>query len=209
MDIRMNRLSWTVKISIIALGILLISSTIFVQAQQINQADRARNTFLNLPTILITNTPTRPINCVPLPQELEDNLPLTPTPDHFVSQIPNSRPTVTPRSYTNTFDLNPELPIQDKSQIVVFRCDGYLDLYLVGPDTNIDQTITLAPGDIIISSAPPRYLMGQKPPEPQNRPTMITLTPLPYPPPNTSIPETITSFPYPPPTTSTPVSIEP
>jgi hypothetical protein len=134
---------------------------------------------------------------------------LTPTPDRLTSPIPNSRPTVTPRVYANFIDLSPELPPQDKSEIVVFRCNGNFDLFLAGPQIDINQSINLEPGDLVISSIPPAFLMGHQPPEPPDWPTITPATSMPYPPPITPSPETATPFSYPAPATSTPESIEP
>ena len=205
----MHRHSWLFKPIGMILGVLLLSGTVLVTAQKLNQVNQAQSTPPLFPTVLRTPSPTRPANCIPLPQETAINSTLTPTPDRLTSPMPNFRPTVTPRVYTNTFDLSPELPLQDKSEIVVFRCSGTFDLFLAGPEVDIDQRINLEPGDLIISSAPPASLMGHKPPEPPDWPTVTPATLLPYPPPVTSSSETTALFSYPTPATATPGNIEP
>ena len=87
--------------------------------------------------------------------------------------------------YANNYDLSPELSLRDKSEIVVFRCNGTYDLFLAGPEIDIDRRLNLKPGDVIISSAPPASLVGHEPPEPLDGPIITPVDSTPYPPPVT------------------------
>lgn len=164
---------------------------------------------LNLPTkqlntTIRTLTPTRPSYCAPLPNEAVDYSTLTITPNRFSSQVSYSRPTVTPRKYDLTIDLSAEISIKEKSQIIIFRCNGTFDLYLIGPEINITERIILSPGDLIISSIPPASQMGRKPPKYATADSIITITPMPYPAPVTPTLRKI--VPYPIPSTPTPMN---
>jgi len=165
----MNRLPKVFKIIGIVLAIFLLSGTLIVAAQRINQPDRAQRRPPLLPTFLETPSPTRPANCVPLPQEKTIDIYVTPspTPDHLETPDPNllyESPSVTPIPFAHTYDLSPKVAAQDKWGIIVFRCDGTFDLYLGGPDINPDQSIILNPGDVIYNDFPPASLMGHEPP---------------------------------------------
>jgi len=182
----MHRLPRVFKLIGIALAILLLSGTILVAAQKINQPDRAQRRPPLLPTLLVTPSPTRPANCVPLPQEktIDIDMTLSPTPDHLETPDPNlliESPSVTPLPFANTFDLSPELQVRDKWEIIVFRCDGTFDLYLGGPEINVDQSIILNPGDVIYNGFPPASLMGHEPSLATPGPSAPTATSMPYP----------------------------
>ncbi len=182
----MHRLSWASKLIGMVLGILLLSGAILVAAQMINQPEQTQMIPPPLPTVLTTPSPTRPLYCVPIPRKTITSWTMTPTPDRFSSPVPDFRPvvTVTPRVYAHIVDLSPELPRKDKGNITVFRCNGTFDLFIAGPEINIDQSIKLEPGDVILSASPPASMMGQEPPEPLKTPTTIpTTTTTPYPPP--------------------------
>jgi len=198
--------SWKNKIVVAIVGVLFCSGVVFIVANGIFQTDQAPQTPPKLPATLRTPSPTRPTYCVPLPQESATDSSRTPTPDRYSSPEPYFHATVTPRGYSHVYDLSPELPLIDKSEIVVFRCDGTFDLYLIGPDVNLDQNINLYPGDVIISSAPPASMMGHEPPEPTFWASPVTE--IPYPPP-IIFTQTTTPFSYPAPATLTPVDIEP
>lgn len=118
-------------------------------------------------------TPTRPAHCVPIPRYPTPAGPPTATPDQFATAGPNLSPTITPIPMAHIYNLSPELPFEEQSIIVVFRCDGAFDLYGAGPEINIDEYLRLEPGDVIFSSNGPASLMGHQPPEP----TSLTTTP--------------------------------
>jgi hypothetical protein len=142
-------------------------------------------------------TKTRPAECVPMPTMEVLGLP-TPTPKW--SGDPNSLPdfTIKLREYSHTIDLSPELSMNEKSVVVIFRCNGDYDRYFFGVNINIDEAASLKPGDVFFSSAPPASLMGVKP-EPYNdtigspiapilvntpypiQTDQVSVTPIPYP----------------------------
>jgi len=203
----MNRVSRAMKVLGLVVFVGLISWSVVIASNRINQGES-----LPFPTVIRSPSPTRPANCVPIPYEVQISGTLTPTPNRFSTSLPHSSPSVTPRSYAHTYDLSPELPISEKSQIEVFRCNGMFDLYLAGPNVDVYQAIKLEDGDIILGSSPPASLIGHEPPEPQgSEPTYMPPTPIltssPYPPPATPIEST--PAPYPAPITSTPGNPEP
>ena len=179
----MHRFSWASKLIGMPLGILLLSGAILVAAQMINQPDQTQMRPPPLPTFLTSPSPTRPSYCKPLPRKTPSNSTPTPTQNRFASQVPAYQPSVPPMIFTNTFDLSPELLPQDKWEIVVFRCNGTFDLFLAGPQININQSIKLEPGDVMLSAGPPLSMTGHQPPEPSRSPTTIPTTSTPYPPP--------------------------
>jgi len=196
----MNRISLAMK-ALGAVALLgLISWSVVVASNRINQG--------KLPLLVIrTPSPTRPAYCVPIPVDAQNSGTLTPTPNRYSTSIIHISPSVTPRSFAHVFDLSPELPLNEKSQIEVFRCNGSFDLYLAGPNVDVDPAIELDSGDIIISSSPPASLMGHEPAEPSDsEPTHVPPTSiptwLPYPPP--AILTNSTPDPYPAPITTTP-----
>jgi hypothetical protein len=125
-----------------------------------------------LPTILKTPSPIRSASCVPIPRAAQPSGSPTPTlfpmaPDRpRTSHMPDLAPSVTPRAYANIADLSPEVPLQDKWETIVFRCNGTFDKFLAGPGVEVDQFLKLEPGDVVINTIPPASLMGQEPPEP-------------------------------------------
>lgn len=166
-----------------------------------------------------TSTPTRPANCVPLPYSTRNNFTGTPTPDRALGTVPppNISPSVTPIVFTNTYDLDPSISQEDKSAVLVFRCNGSWDFYWLGPNRTF-KSIPLEPGDYIWQVAPPASIMGKKPPAITStgitpitvtstvHPStpVVTSTSAPYPPPATEYP---TIEPYPAPVTATPEEI--
>ncbi len=135
--------------------------------------EQAQNPPPPLSTGLWNSTPTRPAHCVPIPRYPTPAGPPTATPDQFATSGPNLSPTITPIPFAHIYNLSPEMPFEEQSIIVVFRCDGTFDLYGAGPEINIDEYLRLEPGDVIFSSNGPAYLMGHQPPEP----TSLTTTP--------------------------------
>jgi len=203
----MKRISRALKAIGMVVLIGLISWSVVVASNRINQGEPSP-----LPTGIRSPFPTRPAYCVPIPREAQMSGTPTPTPNRYATPKPNFSPSVTPIPFAHIYDLNPELPLSEKSKTEIFRCNGTFDLYLAGPNVDVDQAINLEDGDIIISSGPPTSLMGHEPPEPPGSvPTQIppvsTSTSFPYPPPPTPIDST--PAPYPAPVTSTPGNPEP
>lgn len=157
----------------VVLGILLISGVAIGLSYTISQSSRLQNTpppfpSLNIKISATKVTPTRPAHCVPLPSiETSSSIP-TATPTHSIttSQILTKlTPTIIPSpAVSHTYDLSPNLSVADKSTIIIFRCDGTRDLYLLGPELDPDKAIILGQGDIILSSAPPASMVGHYPP---------------------------------------------
>ena len=167
----------------------------------------------------LTATSTRPANCVPLPYSNRSSSTITPTPDRALGTTPPVAfsPTVTPITYSNTYDLDPSISQEDKGSVIVFRCNGSWDFYWLDPNKNIYQYIPLAEGDYIWMVNPPTSVMGKKPleitatsvstittPTHTTATYSVTSTSMPYPPPLTPEP---TGFPYPAPGTSTPQTL--
>lgn len=203
----MNRISRAMKAIGVVVLIGLISWSVVVASNRINQGEPSP-----LPTMVRSPSPTRPAYCVPIPRPAQISGTLTPTPDRLSTPIPHFSPSVTPRPFAHIYDLSPELPLSEKSKVQVFRCNGTFDLYLAGPNVDVLHVIELEDGDIIINTSPPASLMGHEPPEPPGSvPTQIppvsTSTSFPYPPPPTPIDST--PAPYPAPVTSTPGNPEP
>jgi hypothetical protein len=133
---------------------------------------------------------TRPPYCVPIPRNIDLPYPPSPTPNLLTQQSPDAwaawtpGPTVTPIPFAKTVDLDPNSPEDEKSEVVVFRCDGSFERWLLGPD-NLIEEIQLIAGDVILGSAPPGSLMGHEPPtlasNSESTPTPTTSTPGPYP----------------------------
>ena len=156
-------------------------------AQKINQPVRIQNRPSRFTTLNQTPSPTRPFYCVPLPREKAADIYVTPspTPDHFATPDPYlpEAPSVTPIPFVHTFDISPKVPAQDKWEIIVFRCNGTFDLFLGGPEINVDQSIILAPGDVIYNDFPPASLMGHEPPLATPGTSEPSATSIPYAPP--------------------------
>jgi len=208
----LHRYSWAFNLIGSAVGLILLFGTVLVTAQYLNQTNQTQSTSPLLPTIIRTPSPTRPSYCVPIPRAVQPIGSPTPTPNLFplasvmpkTLPMPELAPSVTPRVYTNIFDLSPEIPLRDKWETVVFRCHGTFDKFLGGPGIDVDQFLNLMPGDVIINSIPPASLMGHKPPTPPGWPNITPATSMPYPPPITPPGVTPTPFSYPAPATLAP-----
>jgi hypothetical protein len=186
----MNSFSRISKIVVIAMIVFLLLVVMVVTAKDNHQAPSLLN-FQMAPSA------TRPFHCVPLPfTETSDSNP-TPTPIRYALAEDHPRPTVTLRAFTNTFDLSPELPLEQKSTTIVFRCDGSFDQYLAGVTVNVDRFINLMPGDVIIGSSAPAVMMQRQPPSASNWLVTPFNTPVPYPVDDNSLQETLSQFPYP------------
>jgi hypothetical protein len=185
----MNSFSRISKIVVIAMIVFLLLVVMVVTAKDNHQASSLLN-------FQIAPSATRPFHCVPLPfNETSDSNP-TPTPNRYGLAEDHPWPTVTPRVFTNIFDLSPELPLEQKSEILVFRCDGSYDRFLAGVDVDFDRFINLKPGDIIIGSSAPAIMMQRHPPSASNWPPPFN-TPVPYPVDDEPLQETLSQFPYP------------
>jgi hypothetical protein len=83
----------------------------------------------------------------------------TPNPSQY-GTIPPLGPSVTPIPYSKITDLSPDSPQDHKGQFIVFHCDGTYELFLTA-----GTEIPLQPGDHILNSIPPAFLMAsQQPP---------------------------------------------
>lgn len=167
----MFRFTKTFQLMVIFLGIVLLSGVIIVLAQELNPSYRIQQTPPSLAYIR-TPSPIRPSECVPLPRAKQVLESATPTRSPFsptesgISSLLGLAPSVTPRIFANIIDLNPEVPLRDKWEIIVFRCNGNYDKYLRASGTDIDLYLKMEPGDIIINTIPPLSMMGHEPPEP-------------------------------------------
>ena len=200
--IPMNSFSRISKIVVLAMIVILLLVALVVTAKDNLQAPSLLN-------FQMAPSPTRPSHCVPLPFANTSDSNPTPTPNRYGSVEDHPWPTVTLRVFTNIFDLSPELPMEQKSEILVFRCDGSYDRFLAGVDVDFDRFINLKPGDVIIRSAPPAFMMGHQPPDPLDWPTTPFNTPVPYPVDESASQENLSQFPYPVPSTYSPTDNQP
>jgi hypothetical protein len=197
----MNSFSRISKIVVIAMIVFLLLVAMVVTAKDNHQVPSLLN-FQMAPSA------TRPFHCVPLPfNETSDGNP-TPTPFRYALAEDHPRPTVTPLAFTNIFDLSPDLPVEQKSVTIVFRCDGSFDQYLAGVTVNVDRFINLQPGDVIIGSSAPAIMMQRHPPSASNWPPPFN-TPVPYPVDDEPLQETLSQFPYPVFSTNSPTDNQP
>lgn len=137
----------------------------------------------------VTPSVTLPPGCIPFLVATLNQKERTATPIRGKESKTEQQPTATAYPITQKFDLSPNLPDQQKSTLLVFRCNGNYEQYLAGPEVAIPTALELQPGDRIIQSIPPTVLVGAKPvyePKDSN----------PYPPPENSTPTPI-SYPYP------------
>lgn len=139
--------------------------------------------------------------CIPTPLAPTPDLRLrTSTPDLVsVAKLTVTPPaSVTPLPIKRTIDLAPELPSENKLTVLVWRCDGSIDLYLAEPSVeDISFKFELQKGDVVMDILPPAATFGNQPPPlsglqaptpigiPTGYPVLtqpfFTLTPLPYP----------------------------
>jgi hypothetical protein len=186
----MNSFSRISKIVVIALIVFLLLAVMVATAKDNQQAPSLLN-------FQIAPSATRPAHCVPLTFNLLSDSNPTPTPIRYALAEDHPRPTVTPQAFTNTFDLSPEIPLEQKSATIVFRCNGSFDQYLAGVTVNVDRFINLQPGDVIVGSSAPAIMMQRQPPSASNWPTTPFTTPVPYPADENSSQEYLSQFPYP------------
>lgn len=186
---------------------------------------QSQTIFPNKPLVNIIPTSTRPAQCVPLPSVDVNSLKITSSPTPIrpnPSEAPSKKstpqqslgfsPTTTPFAISHIYDLNPQLDSRDKSYVYIYRCNGTMDLFLLGPNDNLSTSIVLGYGDVIYSAIQPASLMGHHPPIPTYLPAQTTISPAapnssPYPAPATStvIPTATPTIgpPYPGPSTAT------
>ena len=211
----MRRYSNIFRFIAIVFGMVLFTGTALAAAQKQYQSDRAQSTPPNFPTIIRSPSPTRPAYCVPLPGVPQPLGSSSSTPDPFGSVILTTSPrqsfapSVTPRVYAHIFDLSPEIPLREKWEVIVFRCDGTFEQFLGGPEIDFYQILDLQAGDVILNTIPPASLMGNEPPEPPDETTTPLGTSIPYPPPIPTSVKTPTLLVYPAPVTLSPENIEP
>jgi len=196
------------KSFVILVGLALLAAFIILEGgSALSQSSSQSNKDIppTLPGGPHSEMPTRPAECVPLPYtNTYLHITLTPTPD---LSNPNEKikpylsPTVTPIAVTRTINLSPKTNPNDLARTYVFRCNGDMDLYISGPDVDIDKAMDLKYGDVVIFTEPPISLMGKHPPKPSPLPTQIfptTVTSIPYPAPDGLIKSTkIAPYPLP------------
>ena len=144
-----------------------------------------RSVLDNPPPIImesLTPQPTRPVGCVPLPGsmfQVKESTTSTPQRGTVTSPVP-PRASVTPMPFTIDLDLDPQLSIIEKMEVVVFRCNGTFERYHISPLKDLNKEIPLFEGDIYFSIAPPAASMGG-PPDPIITSTSEPPTTIPYP----------------------------
>lgn len=144
-----------------------------------------RSVLDNPPPIImesLMSQPTRPAGCVPLPAsmfQVKGTPTLTPQRGVVTSPMP-LRASVTPIPFTIDLDLDPQLSIIEKMEVVVFRCNGNFERYYISPLKDFNKEIPLFEGDIYFSIAPPAASMGV-PPDPVITSTSMPPTTIPYP----------------------------
>ncbi|HVP20244.1 MAG TPA: hypothetical protein VMS73_00125 [Anaerolineaceae bacterium] len=147
------------------------------------------DTPVNLPP-----TETRLPNCAPYPS-YEDKSTATATPYPGQKIDSSNFVTTTPRPIAHTYDLSPNSKDIDRAIVLVFRCDGTYDQFIIGSGIKYPQDLHLREGDTIIDMsgiglhpmpAPPFQTSTATPavankalttPTPFNR----TMAPYPYP----------------------------
>ncbi len=178
-----------ILLPIFLVAILLLFFYVVSQSQPIQNQPAsllsATTSLLGTPVIL-PPTETRTLNCVPYPSTNKPNYTSTATPYPGQQKGSPNFITPTPRPIAHTFDLSPDSQEIDKRIILVFRCDGTYDQFIVGPGIKIPQDLHLGIGDTIFDSYP----------------VIMNIRPLPPPPTLTAIP-TVTTNAF---TTSTPIN---
>lgn len=113
------------------------------------------------------------VKCVPTPQLIpsDNGAKPTATPQMDVTaqssvDLSKQVPSETPLPVARVVDLAKSVAESEKGKVYVFRCDGTIDLYLVGPDTaRVETSVALGPGDAILRFLPAESVMGHIPPE--------------------------------------------
>ena len=121
--------------------------------------------------------------CVPTPQLVAPEIDVrrTPTPPmgeplQPYADVGAKVPTQTAIPVSRVSDLAESVESADKTQVFVFRCDGRIELFLVGPDTkDVGSLIGLARGDTILNSIPSASSMGHIPPTGQPQATSAAI----------------------------------
>jgi hypothetical protein len=106
-------------------------------------------------TATLTPTATRPATCAALPF------------------VPGATPAVTgtPLAIAYFYDLDPAAPPQEKAQVVVFRCHGTWDEFLLVANPGYLKRIPLQPGDVIYKTIQPGALNTSATPTASPTPT--------------------------------------
>jgi hypothetical protein len=161
--------------SIALFSVVLLLIGIFVTFTTMGQSQNQKIVVPNLPTRVhsLTATATRPSRCVPLP--VEKNISIrTPTPKDYSQSGPTAfAPTTTPIPLKSSYDFDPSIPMDQKSSVVILRCNGDWEEYWLGPGRSLTESVKLDEGDVVWLSAPPTSAMGKRPPEPTKK---ITVT---------------------------------
>lgn len=179
----MNRIAYVLKnlayLILILLFIFMLVFAIRLQLGTINHNKQNSNL-----------KPSKQV-CAPTPQlSIKDvglNTP-TPKPEEF-GTISKLIPSVTPLPISKITDLATDLPDKDKVYVLIMRCSGSFELFLLNPNVKITEAIPLQSGDVILDWFPPASLMGHRPPiiTSQSSPTNLPAG-TPYPPPGTQVP---------------------
>ena len=96
------------------------------------------------------------VKCVPTPQLIpsDNGAKPTATPQMDVTaqssvDLSKQVPSETPLPVARVVDLAKSVAESEKGKVYVFRCDGTIDLYLVGPDTaRVETSVALGPGEL-------------------------------------------------------------
>jgi hypothetical protein len=166
--------------------LLALVATVIALIYVMQLRQRSSNSNLQPP-----DTKSSPQNCAPTPQPPMVSGSNTPTPDldQFGTELAPAS-SVTPLPISKVTDLAKRLTDEDKVYVYVMRCEGTFELFLVGPNTILTQTIPLKPGDVILDSIPSSS-SRHPPPRATVTPTRNRKPPRtgqPYPPPGTPYP---------------------
>ena len=123
---------------------------------------------------------TQSADCAPTPFYVYDDLSTgTPTPDASLPVTSNAdiAVSVTPLFISkNTFDLAPDVAMRDKYAIIVFRCEGTFDTYLVAAGQST-EAVKLAAGDMIWDVQPSGSVVGNQIPDATPMPVTTMMAP--------------------------------
>lgn len=157
------------------LAVMIVSASLLVYTQ----ASEGRYNNYEAPlivTVEITPSATRPPHCVPLIKDAVEEQKPTATPAKGKGKPVPVSATSTPFPDNSVYDLSPTLKEQEKTYIVVYRCNGAYESYWLGPDILFSEAIQLEEGDLILQVIQPARLVGANP-------TKEPKDPYPYPPP--------------------------
>ena len=97
-------------------------------------------------------TETRRPGCVPYPQIGKESAFRTATPAEGEKSNDSAVISVTPRPIAHTYNLSPNADPVEQAVILIYRCNGTYDQYIVGLDIKIPEDLHLGVGDTIIES---------------------------------------------------------